>query len=107
MQMIEMAVLSLLGVLVVTVFTLLLQNRKLKNNAKKLVQILELKDTTIANYEASRVAVKDVIENFSLLDEVMALIDAGHSKAEVSQKLGIPVSRIELIIKFEKLKKRD
>lgn len=106
MQMMEMAVLSLLGLLVVILFTLLLQNRKLKSNNKKLLEILEFKDMTIANYEASRVAVKDVIENFSLLDEVMALIDAGQSKTAVSQALGIPVSRIELIIKFDKLKKR-
>ena len=67
----------------------------------------EVKNTTIANYEASRVAVKDVIENFSALDEVMSLIEAGESKATVSEKLGIPVSKIELIIKFDKLKKRD
>jgi len=74
---------------------------------KKLREILEVKNATIANYEASRVAVKDVIENFSSLDSVMDLINAGESKAAVSEKLGIPVSRIELIIKFDKLKKRD
>ena len=63
-----------------------------------------MKDVTIANYEASRVAVKDVIDNFSLVEEVMPLINAGESKKTVSEKLDIPLSKIELIIKFDKLK---
>jgi len=83
------------------------KNSKLTKENKKLNEILEVKNTTISNYEASRVAVKDVIENFSSLDDVMELINAGESKASVSEKLGIPVSKIELIIKFDKLKKRD
>jgi K+-transporting ATPase c subunit len=83
------------------------KNSKLAKENKKLNEILEVKNTTISNYEASRVAVKDVIENFSSLDDVMELINAGESKASVSEKLGIPVSKIELIIKFDKLKKRD
>ena len=74
---------------------------------KKLREILEVKNTTIANYEASRVAVKDVIENFSSLDSVMDLIKAGEIKAAVTEKLGIPITKIELIIKYDKLKKRD
>ena len=49
-------------------------------------------------------AVKDVIENFSAHDEVMQLIDAGESRESISEKLGIPTSRIELIIKFDKIK---
>ncbi|HEY9129509.1 MAG TPA: sigma-70 family RNA polymerase sigma factor [Sulfurovum sp.] len=83
------------------------QISKLKKENKKLYEILEVKNATIANYEASRVAVKDVIENISSLDSVMELINAGESKAAVSEKLGIPISKIELIIKFDKLKKRD
>ncbi|WP_309499352.1 sigma-70 family RNA polymerase sigma factor [Sulfurovum sp.] len=107
MQMMDIAVLSLLALLAVILFTLMAKNTKLRSENKKLNEILEVKDTTIANYENSRVAVKDVMENFSLLDEVMTLIDAGQSRESVSEKLGIPVSRVELIIKFDKLKKRD
>jgi hypothetical protein len=107
MQAMEISFLSLIGVLVVILFILFVKNSKVEKENKKLNEILELKDTTISNYEASRVAVKDVMENFSLLDEVMALINAGHSKAAVSEALGIPINRIELIIKFDKLKKRD
>lgn len=107
MQMMDTIVLALLALLVVILFTLISKNSKLAKENKKLNEILEVKNVTIANYEASRVAVKDVIENFSSLDEVMELINAGESKASVSEKLGIPVSKIELIIKFDKLKKRD
>jgi len=107
METMDLLILGLVVILLVIVFTLLSKNSKLSSENKKLGEILEMKDTTIANYEASRVAVTDVIENFSALDSVMELISAGESKASVSEKLGIPVSKIELIIKFDKLKKRD
>lgn len=107
MQMMDITVLSVLALLVIVLFILVSKNSKLAKENKKLNEILEVKNVTISNYEASRVAVKDVIENFSSLDEVMGLISAGESKASVSEKLGIPVSKIELIIKFDKLKKRD
>jgi len=108
MQMIDMIVLGLLVLLVVILLILMSKNSKLASENKKLTEVLAVKDVTIANYEASRVAVTDVIENFSSLDDVMALINAGESKASVSEKLNIPLSKIELIIKFDKLKhKKD
>lgn len=107
MQMMNIVVLALLALLVIIFLMLISRNSKLTSEKKKLNEILEMKNATISNYEASRVAVKDVIENFSSLDEVMELINLGESKASVSEKLGIPVSKIELIIKFDKIKKRD
>lgn len=107
MASVDQLIMGLVAILFVIVFTLLSKNAKLRSENKKLKEILEIKNTTISNYEASRVAVKDVIENFSSLDDVMALIDAGESKASVSEKLGIPVNKIDLIIKFDKLKKRE
>ena len=107
MEMMDITVLSLLALLVIILLMLISRNSKLAKENKKLNDILDVKNVTISNYEASRVAVKDVIENFSSLDDVMELINAGESKASVSEKLGIPVSKIELIIKFDKLKKRD
>ncbi len=107
MEMMDMIVLGLLVLLVIILFVLMRKNSKLSVENKKLTEILDVKDVTIANYEASRVAVTDVIENFSSLDEVMTLIHAGESKAEVSEKLGIPLSKIELIIKFDKLKNKS
>ena len=104
MEMMDMVVLGLLVLLVIILFTLINKNTKLAAENKKLIEVLDVKDVTIANYEASRVAVKDVIENFSLVDEVMPLINTGESKKSVSEKLDIPLSKIELIIKFDKLK---
>ena len=104
MEMMDMVVLGLLVLLVIILFTLMSKNSKLSTENKKLIEVLEVKDITIANYEASRVAVKDVIDNFSLVEEVMPLINGGESKKCVSEKLDIPLSKIELIIKFDKLK---
>jgi len=94
-----------------TIFVLIMlllmffRNAKLKQKIKMLNEVLALKDTTISNLEASRVAVKDVIENFSSHDEVMELVGAGESKENISKKLGIAINKIELIIKFDKIKR--
>ena len=89
----------------ILLIVMLFKNRALKTEIKKLREILAMKDTTISNFEASRVAVKDVMENISSHDEVMALVESGESRAGISRKLGIPENKIELIIKFDKLKK--
>jgi hypothetical protein len=101
----EYILLGLVLLLTGLLFYLRNNNKKLSAENQKLQEILEVKDTTISNLQASRVAVKDVIENFSAHDEVMQLIEAGESRESISEKLGIPASRIELIIKFDKIKK--
>lgn len=107
MEIFDYIVIGLLILLVLVLFGLISENRRLKKEHDVLTKVLETKDTTIANLEASRVAVKDVIENFSISDKVMEGIEAGESREAVSQRLGIPVSRIELIIKFDKIKKEQ
>ncbi len=82
-------------------------NRKLADQIKILKEVLAIKDTTISNLEASRVSVKDVIENLSSQEEVMGLVEAGESRESISEKLGIPLNKIELIIKFDKIKKEQ
>lgn len=107
MDMMDGIVLGLLALLVIILFAIINKNSKLSSENKKLTEILEVKDITIANYEASRVAVKDVIDNLSSLDSVMQLINQGETRAFVSQKLNIPLSKIELIIKFDKIKNKN
>jgi len=101
----EYVIFVLLLLLTGVLFYLYDKNKKLMKENKVLEEIIEVKDITISNLQASRVAVKDVIENFSAHDEVLQLIDAGESRESIAAKLGIPVSRIELIIKFDKIKK--
>jgi hypothetical protein len=105
MAMLDYIVIGLLALLVLVLLGLIRENRKLKKANSILNEVLETKNSTIANLEASRVAVKEVIENFSVSDEVMTGIEAGESREEIAQRLGIPVSRIELIVKFDKIKK--
>jgi len=107
MEITDMIVLGLLVLLVIILWVLISKNAKLSEKNKQLQEVLEVKDVTIANYEASRVSVTEVIDNFSSLEDVMSLINAGHSKEEVSETLNIPLSKIELIIKFDKLKKQN
>ena len=100
----EYILLGLVLLLTGIIFYLYDHNKKLSAENKSLQEIMEVKDITISNLQASRVAVKDVIENFSAHDEVMQLIDAGESRESISEKLDIPISRVELIIKFDKIK---
>ena len=106
MALIDIIILGLLVVLVVILFVLMRKNSKLSAENKKLIGMMEVKDITITNYEASRIEVDDVIENFSSFNDVLTLINAGESKEEVSEKLNIPLSNIKLIIKFDTIKKK-
>ncbi|MBD3789749.1 MAG: sigma-70 family RNA polymerase sigma factor [Campylobacterales bacterium] len=105
MEMGDMVILGLLLLFIIILLILLDTNSKLKVENSKLRQILDVKDQTIQNFEASRVAVKDVIDNFSMHGEVMELIETGESQESIAQKLGIPVNKVELIIKFDAIRK--
>jgi hypothetical protein len=107
MQMTDIIVLALLVLLVVILFVLAAKNSKLAKENRVLKEILDVKDATIANLEAQRVSVKDVIDNFSASEAVMQCISEGKSREEISEELGIPLNKIELIIKFDKIKKEQ
>ena len=103
-----MIVWILTAVIAVLLILLLLSyssNRKLKKENDILREVTKVKDKTVENLQASRVAVKEVIENLSKHEEVMSLVEAGESNADIAAKLGIPENKIELIIKFDKIKK--
>ena len=103
-----MAVWIMAGAIVVLLILLMMSysaNSKLKEEKRVLQEIMDVKEKTIENLQASRVAVKDVIENFSKHGDVMALVEAGESIEEISQKLGLPTNKVELIIKFDRIKK--
>ena len=101
----EMIVLGLLFLLIVILIFVQTNNKKLAKKIVVLEQVLEVKDTTISNLQASRVAVKDVMENLSAHEDVMKLIALGESRDSISKQLGIPLSKVELIVKFDKIKK--
>jgi carbonic anhydrase len=103
-----MIVWILAATIVVLLILLLLSyssNNKLKKENHILREITKTKEKTVENLQASRVAVKEVMENLSNHEEVMTMVEAGESIAAISQKLGIPENKIELIIKFDKIKK--
>jgi tRNA pseudouridine-54 N-methylase len=103
-----MAIWIMAGAIVVLLILLMISysaNSKLKKEKHVLEEIMEVKDKTIENLQASRVAVKDVIENFSKHSSVMTLVEEGKSIEEIADVLGIPTNKVELIIKFDKIKK--
>ena len=101
----DMVVLALVVLLAIILLLLVARNSKLAKENRVLKEILEVKDATIANMESQRVSVKDVIENIASAEEVMSRINEGKSREEVSRELGMPINKIALIIKFDKIKK--
>ncbi len=101
----EIIIFGLFFLVLVALMIVYMNNKKLQKKILVLEEVLSVKDATISNLQTSRVAVKDVIENLSSHEDVMRLIDAGESRESISKQLGIPLNKIELIIKFDKIKK--
>jgi hypothetical protein len=101
----EYIIIGMLFVIVLIFTMLIFSNRKLKKELKVLKEALAAKDTAVSDLEASSVAVKEVIDDSSSHNEVMELLVAGESRENISKKLGIPENKIDLIIKFDKIKK--
>jgi len=94
----------LISLPILIIIILIYNNQKLKSQNRKINEILAIKDTTISNYEASRVAVKDVIENFFAIDRVVTLINQGKSREDIANELNISIDRVEIIIKLSRLR---
>lgn len=107
MEILDIIVLVLLALFFFILMYLLNKNTKLNQENQKLQEILIIKDSTIQNYEASRISVKEVIENLSATDKVINAIKAGKSKEEISKKFDIPLAKIDLILKFDGIKRGE
>ncbi|MFT7823821.1 MAG: sigma-70 family RNA polymerase sigma factor [Sulfurimonas sp.] len=105
MTVLDYIVLGWLVISAILLFGVVRKNRVQKAENEKLKERLEAKEMTIQDLEALNVASEEMTEELSVTEAVMAGIDAGLSREEVSQNLGIPVNRIELIIKFDKIRK--
>ena len=97
--------LAVIGLLFIVVIVMFMNNKKLKKEIEIVQKVIALKDTTIFNLEASRVSVKDVMDNFASIDEVVALVKFGESREDISKKLNISLKNVETIIKLDAIKK--
>ena len=107
MTFFDLLVLGLLFLALLSISLLLYLQYKLKQENKQLKKILEVKDLHIANHEASRVTVQEVVDNFLSLDVVMSSVQKGESKASISQRLSLSKESIERIIKLDKIVTRQ
>jgi hypothetical protein len=102
--MAEWMVFGLLLLLLGLLVYLMYRYRTVSQENRILKEILEKKDRTIANYEASRVAVQDVIDNYAYYEDVMKMTDSGMSPEDISETLGLSLNNIAIILKFDKIK---
>lgn len=105
MEIMNYIILGALLAFVFILFMLLHVNSTLKKENKKIRELLHRQEKIIANLEDSRATAKDVMDNLSSQKEVMFLLGTGESKEAISEKLGIPLNKLELIIKFDSIKK--
>ena len=105
MEPLDLIVLGLVGVLTIILFILAGKNRNLAKENALLHDIIEVKDKTIENLQSQRVLVKDVIENLSESDRVLQMLEAGESIEEIAKALEMPLDKVEMIIKFDRIKK--
>ena len=76
--------------------------QKMMVTTQILEEKLQTKEETIFDLQ-----VPHEVTLLSSSDTVMQLINDGESKAVISKKLGMPINKIELIVKFDKIKKRE
>jgi len=105
MQTADILISILVVLLIVILFIFVAMNNKLAKENRILKKMLDTKDATIANLEAQCTSTKDIVNHASISDTVMQYIAEGKSKEEISRELDMPINKIELIIKFDKIKK--
>ncbi|SFV90975.1 hypothetical protein MNB_SV-4-529 [hydrothermal vent metagenome] len=105
MEPLDLIVLGLVGILTIILWVFAVKNRNLAKENTLLRNIIEVKEKTIKNLESHRVLVKDVIENLSESERVMKMLEEGKSKEEIAKVLQMPLDKVEMIIKFDKIKK--
>ena len=101
----EMLIFGLFFLPLIILIIIYNNNKKLKKKIALLEQSLEVKDVAISNFQALHLNEKDTTENLSLYQDAMNLISLGESKTNISKQLNIPLNKLELIIKFDKIKK--
>jgi len=77
--------------------------KKAKKNILYLKQMLESKEETILEIKEAQ----NHMEGFSLRLEVIRLSEKGMSKKKISKKLDMPLNKVELILKFNQIKKEQ
>lgn len=105
MQMADYVILGALLLLVLILFALLRTNGSLKKENGKLRELLRTKEKMIEKLEDSKIIIKETTDNPSLHNEIVSLLGTGESKEAISEKLNIPLSKLELIVKFDAIKK--
>ena len=103
------AILIVVSVLLVFLVLMMFKTqKKLEAEIKSLKKELENKEETeMYLRHTSTVSEEEEAEHehFTLHEEVMHLLNLGTDKTEISEKLNVPQNKIDLIIKFDKIKK--
>ncbi len=94
--------------LIMLSWALFSSNLKLEKELKEVKKTLKKKtkkrNVDLPEPETAVMSKEETEHSFSA-EEVMEMVNQGISKEEISEMLSVPVSKIELVIKFDKIKK--
>ncbi len=85
---------------------LLFKNSALKKEIKALKVKLSEQEEALPEVVEEPTTVKDEpAEQHYAADEIMKLLEAGESREAIAEQMGIALNKLDLIIKFDKIKK--
>jgi len=98
---------ALFVLLVLILIVLMVKNRSLKKEISHLKASLEEQESVPLDIVLPVIEEIEDLEESAVTsnDEVIHLLNLGKSREEISERLEIPVNKIDLIIKFDKIKK--
>lgn len=100
----ELLLMGVIGVAIVVILYLLSQLAKLKNNLSSLQKINNEKQTIIEHLRKKHrtiVLPQDFIDTH---DRVIEMFEAGKEVELISKELKIPQSKVEMTLRFEKIR---
>ncbi|MEA3419908.1 MAG: sigma-70 family RNA polymerase sigma factor [Campylobacterota bacterium] len=90
---------------IVVIFYLLKQQRELKKEIALLQEITEVREKTIENLQIREKDTEPIVDLLTTHDKVIEMFESGESIESISEQLKIPQSKVEMTLKFEKMKK--
>ena len=88
----------------VAIVYLLWRHHGLKKEITLLQKITEAREKTIENLQAREKDMEPIVDLLATHDRVVEMFESGESIESISEQLKIPQSKVEMTLKFEKMK---
>lgn len=101
----KLILLSVIGLGLITILYLLRESRRLKKELSSLQEICKARQNTIEHLQKQDHDSSLPVDVLSTHDRVVEMFESGETIEAISEQLKIPQSKVEMTLKFEKMKK--